>query len=151
MQPIIHYFLHLIAPFFIAYFFYRHSWIKVYLIFLATMLVDLDHLLTTPIFDPNRCSINFHPFHSYYAIGFYMVLVLLKNPYRIFGLGLLFHMATDALDCWLSSWFHEKYHLFEKVIFWNLYSVILFHEHSYPNHRYFNCSTLSHWFWMVGV
>ena len=35
------------------------------------MLVDLDHLLATPIFKENRCSINFHPLHSYVAIGFY--------------------------------------------------------------------------------
>ena len=40
-------------------------------IFIGTMLVDVDHLLANPIFDANRCSINFHPLHTYYAIGVY--------------------------------------------------------------------------------
>ena len=42
----------------------------------AVMLIDLDHLLATPIFDPARCSIGFHPLHSYYAIGVYFILRL---------------------------------------------------------------------------
>jgi hypothetical protein len=29
-------------------------------ILIATMLIDLDHLLVEPIFETNRCSINFH-------------------------------------------------------------------------------------------
>jgi hypothetical protein len=33
---------------------------KAYLILIATMLIDLDHLLVEPIFETNRCSINFH-------------------------------------------------------------------------------------------
>ena len=40
----------------------RTEWKKAYIIMLLTMLVDLDHLLANPIFDPNRCSINFHPY-----------------------------------------------------------------------------------------
>jgi len=63
-----------------------------------TMLVDLDHLLADPIFDPNRCSINFHPLHSYWAIGAYFVLLFIP-PVRIIAVGLLFHMLTDYIDC----------------------------------------------------
>ncbi len=62
------------------------------------MLVDLDHLLVRPIFDPNRCGIGFHPLHSEYAIIFYVVLLIIPKT-RILGLGLLMHMATDSLDC----------------------------------------------------
>lgn len=66
---------------------------------LATMLVDLDHLLAYPnIFDPSRCSIGFHPLHSYYAIGLYFVLFLFPK-WRIIAVGLLFHMLTDYVDC----------------------------------------------------
>ena len=32
---------------------------------MATMLVDLDHLFADPIYDPDRCSIGFHPLHQY--------------------------------------------------------------------------------------
>ncbi len=65
---------------------------------LATMLVDLDHLLANPIFDPNRCSIGFHPLHSYYAIGFYFLLLAFPKS-RVIAVGLLFHMLTDYVDC----------------------------------------------------
>jgi hypothetical protein len=74
------------------------------LILLATMLVDLDHLLADPIFDPNRCSINFHPLHTYYAMVVYVALLFFKKPYSIIGLGLVLHMLTDGLDCYLSRY-----------------------------------------------
>lgn len=68
---------------------------------LATLLVDLDHLLANPVFDPNRCSIGFHPLHSYYAIVVYVGLLFFPKT-RIVAIGLLLHMATDYLDClWL--------------------------------------------------
>jgi len=90
--------MHFIIPGCIAFIFFKENWKKVWFIFILTMLVDLDHLIATPIFDSTRCSINYHPLHSYYAIIFY--LVLLKFPKtRIIAIGLLFHMFTDWIDC----------------------------------------------------
>ncbi len=67
---------------------------------IATMLVDLDHLLANPIFDSSRCSIGFHPLHSYYAIGGYFLLLFIPNTkVKIVAVGLLFHMITDFQDC----------------------------------------------------
>lgn len=63
-----------------------------------TMLVDLDHLLANPIFDPNRCSIGYHPLHSGYAIAAYLLLLLVPKA-RIIAVALLFHMLTDYTDC----------------------------------------------------
>lgn len=65
---------------------------------LATMLVDVDHLLATPLFDPTRCSINFHPLHTYWAMGVYVLLFFFRKT-RIIAVGLLFHMLTDYIDC----------------------------------------------------
>lgn len=90
--------MHFLIPGLIAYLFYREQWKKVWIIFILTMLVDIDHLIATPIFDSTRCSINYHPLHSYYAIGVYLVL-LLPFKTRIIAIGLLFHMLTDAIDC----------------------------------------------------
>lgn len=98
-QTFIHYFLHLVAPFFIAFLFFRKDWKRVYLILLATMLVDLDHLLADPIFQANRCGINFHPLHTYWAMMGYVLLLFFRRPFRIIGIGLLFHMFTDLVDC----------------------------------------------------
>jgi len=99
MQTFTHYFLHLVAPLFIAILFFRKDWKVVYLILLATMLVDLDHLLADPIFQANRCSINYHLLHTYWAMLGYGVLLFFRGPVRIIGIGLLFHMLTDFIDC----------------------------------------------------
>jgi len=96
----IHYGLHFIAPAFIAYFFYKDNWKKTWLIMLATMLIDIDHLLASPIFDATRCSINFHPLHTYYALGIYVLFLFFKKT-RIIGIALVLHFATDLLDCYL--------------------------------------------------
>lgn len=65
---------------------------------LATLIVDLDHLIAIPIFDPNRCSIGFHPLHSFYAIFIYGLFIFFPKT-RIVGIGLVLHMATDYVDC----------------------------------------------------
>jgi hypothetical protein len=98
LQSLLHYGLHFLFPALIAWAFFRNEWKKAYLIMLATMLVDLDHLLANPIFDPNRCSIGFHFLHSYYAILIYFTLLLFPKS-RIVAIGLLLHMLTDYLDC----------------------------------------------------
>ena len=97
-QFVLHYGFHFLCPALIALVFFRNEWKKAYLIMIATMLVDLDHLLANPIFDPNRCSINFHPLHSYYAIGIYCIMLPFPKL-RIVAIGLLLHMITDYLDC----------------------------------------------------
>lgn len=102
LQALVHYSLHFLAPGLLAWLFFRSQWQRAWLIMLATMLVDLDHLLADPIFDPGRCSIGFHLLHSYPAIGAY-ALMLLFPRLRIVALGLLFHMFTDWQDCWWMS------------------------------------------------
>lgn len=98
LKSIIHYFLHLIFPVFIALVFYKNNWKITYLILLATILVDLDHLFADPVFDPERASVGFHFLHSYYAIAVYFLLLFFKGNIRIIGIGLLFHMLTDFID-----------------------------------------------------
>ncbi len=100
MQQVLHYFLHFGFPFFIAFFFYRQIFWRAWFILLLTMLVDLDHLLATPIFDPGRCSIGFHPLHSHIAIAVYLSLLVFPKT-RLVAIGLVLHMITDALDCML--------------------------------------------------
>lgn len=102
MQFFIHYFLHLIFPLLIARIYSRASWKRSYIILLLTILVDLDHLFADPIFAPCRCSINFHPLHSMPAIIFYLLL-LFPFRTRLVAIGLLWHMLTDGLDCYMSS------------------------------------------------
>lgn len=108
----LHIFLHFLIPLLVAFAFYHSRWRIVFLVLIATMLVDLDHLLAEPVYDPNRCSIDFHPLHTFPAIALYVILFLL--PYfpgkkkrdskwvdilHLAGLGLLIHMALDGLDC----------------------------------------------------
>lgn len=85
-------------PGLIAWFFFRKTWKKAWVIMFAVMVIDLDHLLATPIFDPARCSIGFHPLHSYYAIGVYLILSFIPKT-RVIGIGLLLHILVDLSDC----------------------------------------------------
>ena len=100
----IHYGFHFIVPLIVLVFIYKHQWKPLYLFFLAAMLIDLDHLLATPIFDANRCSINYHPLHSYVAILIYIALLIPKKT-RWLGIGLLWHILTDTLDCMMMGLF----------------------------------------------
>ena len=99
MQIFIHYFLHFGLPLLISIIFFKKQWKKVYLIFISTMLIDLDHLFANPIFDANRCSINFHPLHTYYAFAVYIIFMFLRKPFNIIGIGLALHIITDLIDC----------------------------------------------------
>ena len=101
-QNVLHYSLHFLFPGIVARVFYKAYWKKAWLIMAATMLVDLDHLLVRPIFDPNRCGVGFHILHTEYAIAAYVVLFLIPKT-RLLGLGLLLHMAIDSLDCLLMN------------------------------------------------
>lgn len=98
LQTIVHYSFHFLFPGLIAFVFFKDIWVKAWLIMAATMLIDLDHLLAVPIFDPDRCSINFHPLHTYWALGIYLLLLFFKKT-RIVGVGLVFHLFTDYIDC----------------------------------------------------
>ena len=98
IQSLIHYGIHFLVPLIVAFTFFKTNWKTAFLIMIATMLIDLDHLLASPLFDPNRCSINFHPLHTYFAIGFYILLLFLKKT-RLLGLGFVIHIFADTIDC----------------------------------------------------
>lgn len=71
---------------------------RAFLLMVATMLVDIDHLVADPIYDPQRCSIGFHPLHELPLIGVYAVLCLVPRL-RFVGIGLLIHMGLDTMHC----------------------------------------------------
>lgn len=106
LQTIVHYSLHFIAPLAWAWYLWpREKLWRAYGIMLLTMLVDLDHLLADPIFDPNRMSIGFHPLHSYPMIAIYILMCIIPYQswrwpwwWRAVGVGLAFHMLTDWQD-----------------------------------------------------
>ena len=85
---------------------YRARWIHSYAYLMAGMLIDIDHLLADPIYDPGRCSIGFHPLHTLLPIVLYAAL-LLHPKTRIFGVGLCLHILLDSMDCYVTNgvWF----------------------------------------------
>jgi hypothetical protein len=95
----LHISLHLIVPLVVVGLFFKKEWKIAYFIMLPTMLVDLDHLLANPIYDPNRCSIGFHPLHQPWFIAFYFILSFYPKT-RFIGIGLVIHMVLDAIDCY---------------------------------------------------
>ena len=98
LQTSIHYSCHFLLPLLVSLLFFKSNWKYAYLVMIAGMLIDLDHLCATPMFDPNRCSIGFHPLHSSFAILFYIFLCIPKKS-RLVGLGLVIHVISDTADC----------------------------------------------------
>ena len=98
LQPVLHYGSHLFLPLIVALIFFKSKWKIAFLIMLSGILIDVDHLLATPIFDSNRCSINFHPLHTYYATGIYLLLCVFRKS-RLIGLALVIHIVADFIDC----------------------------------------------------
>jgi hypothetical protein len=90
---------HLVVPLVVVGLFFKKDWKMAYFIMLSTMLVDLDHLLANPIYDPNRCSIGFHPLHQPWFIAFYFILSFYPKT-RFICIGLVIHMVLDAIDCY---------------------------------------------------
>jgi hypothetical protein len=101
-----HILLHFIIPAIIAGLFFRHNWRLAFLLMIATMVVDFDHLLATPFYDAGRCSIGFHPLHGLVPIALYGIICFIKKL-RYVGVGLIIHMLLDSIDCQLNNgvWF----------------------------------------------
>lgn len=111
----LHLLLHIVVPVGVALFAYRTDSLRAAILMMATMVVDVDHLLADPIYDPDRCSIGFHALHTQPAIAIYVgvfltMLALARRPISIeaerwryvahlISLGLLIHMALDWIDC----------------------------------------------------
>lgn len=100
IRQIIHYSLHFIFPFAIAYLLYKEKWKIAGIFMISTIIIDLDHLLANPIFDPNRCSIGFHPLHTLWALAIYSTILLIPSwKWRAIAVGCIIHLGTDAIDC----------------------------------------------------
>jgi hypothetical protein len=102
-RSIAHLVLHVAVPLAVALLFFRKRWRRAFLIMIATMIVDADHLLASPLYDPGRCSIGFHPLHTWPAIAVYAALLIPART-RVIAIGLLIHMALDTVDCVWMHW-----------------------------------------------
>ncbi|ALM07502.1 membrane protein [Sediminicola sp. YIK13] len=100
LRFLMHYGIHFLVPLAIGLYFYKDNRFWAVLILLAGILIDLDHLVASPIFDSTRCSVGFHPLHSYWAIMLYIGFLFFKKT-RIVGLALCIHIIADTADCLL--------------------------------------------------
>ena len=98
LRHFLHYGIHFLVPIIIAFVFFRDDKWRVALILLAGIIIDIDHIFAEPIFDPSRCSIGFHPLHSFFLIPVYSGLTLLRRT-RLLGLALVIHIIADTVDC----------------------------------------------------
>ncbi len=99
--------LHFLVPLIVSLLFFRSdsnkkAWLKAYLIMMAGMLIDIDHLLATPIYDAGRCSIGFHLLHTLIPISLYFLMCFFKKT-RILGIGLMIHIILDSIDCQVTN------------------------------------------------
>ena len=104
MRATFHILAHFLVPALVVLFLFKKQRFRAWLVLVSTMVVDLDHLLANPIYAPNRCSIGFHPLHTYPAIVAYILALVLPRvpkPVRLAALGLCLHMGLDQIDCWM--------------------------------------------------
>ena len=102
LRPVLHIALHIVVPGVVARWAFAERWKIAWFIMLLANIIDFDHLLADPVYDPNRCGIGFHPLHSYLATAIYLGLTAIPKT-RFVGLGLVIHIALDWLDClWMS-------------------------------------------------
>lgn len=100
LQPLLHYGGHWLVPFAIGWMFWRQDWLRAGAVIAAANLIDLDHLLADPIFDPERCSIGFHLLHGWEAALVSALLLSVPRWWvRAFAIGALWHLAVDYGDC----------------------------------------------------
>ena len=100
LQPFLHYGGHWLVPFGLGWVFWRERWKIAGLVLASANLIDLDHFLADPIFDPNRCSIGFHPLHGWEAALLYILMLGVPRWWvKALGLGALWHLAVDYGDC----------------------------------------------------
>ncbi|MEJ2788275.1 MULTISPECIES: DUF6122 family protein [unclassified Pseudoxanthomonas] len=98
LRPLLHMLLHVIVPVATARVFWPKAWKRAALWMLAAWMIDLDHLLADPVYAPGRCSIGFHPLHTWPAMLAYGALVIPRKT-RWFGVGLVIHIVLDGIDC----------------------------------------------------
>ncbi len=103
-RHITHYSFHLLVPFVFGKMFWKKKWRQAGLIMASTILIDIDHLLADPVFDPGRCSLSFHPLHTLWAgVAYAGLLAVPSWRARAVAVGCLWHLGTDGLDCLLAN------------------------------------------------
>ncbi|TGC09376.1 hypothetical protein CUN85_05945 [Methanolobus halotolerans] len=69
--------------------------------FIGANLIDLDHLLTSPVNDSSRNSFGTHILHQKWLPLSIISVIMLITLYRWLGLGILFHFFLD--------WLHHRF------------------------------------------
>lgn len=98
IRPGIHLVLHLLVPALLAKRLDPERPRRAWAILVSTLVIDLDHLLAVPVYDPHRCSIGFHPLHTWPAWVLAVALAAWPRT-RLVGVGLAIHYVLDGIDC----------------------------------------------------
>lgn len=64
-------------------------------LFILSNVIDADHLLSRPIYNPKRNSIGFHLFHKKILIPFYIAGCFIPGITKYLFIGILLHMILD--------------------------------------------------------
>ncbi len=97
-RPGLHLLLHVLVPGVFARLCWPGRWKMAWLVMMAGMLIDLDHLFADTLYDPLRCSLTAHPLHGSIPALVYLLLLWPRKT-RVLACGLLLHLALDGSDC----------------------------------------------------
>ena len=104
MRAGLHVILHILVPGLVARFGYSANRLHAFLWMMGGMIIDVDHFFATPMYDPDRCSVGFHPLHTVWVMPIYIGLCIPKKT-RPLGIGLCIHIVLDLFDCAWMTWF----------------------------------------------
>jgi hypothetical protein len=68
------------------------------LFLLASNLIDIDHLLVRPIYDPRRKSVGFHMLHKKRLLPFFILGCFIPTTAKFFFIGILLHLLLDTIE-----------------------------------------------------
>lgn len=98
VRPLLHLVLHIAVPAAVARLCWPERWMRALGVMLCAMLIDLDHLLASPVYDPDRCSLQTHLLHGPGPLALYLLMLAFPRL-RMLAAGLLIHLALDGTDC----------------------------------------------------
>ena len=97
-RSIIHIILHFLVPFIVAKTAWKEQWLWPFIIMALTLVIDFDHFLAEPVFDPNRCSLGFHPLHKL-ACHWNLSCVTFFSSFTNYCYWIAHTLGIDGTDC----------------------------------------------------
>jgi len=99
-DPIVHIISNVILALVITLYDKDVNFLTLLFVLISSNLIDIDHFLANPVYDPARCSITSHVLHKWYMLPLTFIGMLATEKYvRYFLAGVFLHLILDSRYC----------------------------------------------------